>query len=70
MDAEYCHLQNKITELQNKLTLSDLYKNQLKSDIQDIVKPVDIELKNTKLIVMLNFISICVLIYLIYVFFK
>lgn len=56
LDAECGHFQNKIIELQNKLTLSDLYKDRLKCDIQDITKPADVELKNSKLIVMDYFI--------------
>jgi len=51
LDAECRHLQNKITELQNKLSLSDHYKNRLKSDIQDITTPAELNLKNSKLIV-------------------
>ncbi|KAL4107286.1 hypothetical protein QTP88_017654 [Uroleucon formosanum] len=54
LDAECSHLQNKITELQNKLTLSDHYKNRLKIDIQDITTPVDLELKHSKLILNLE----------------
>lgn len=51
LDSECSHLQNKITELQNKLMLSDHYKKRLKDDIQDIITPVDLEQKNLKLIV-------------------
>lgn len=51
-------MQNKITELQNKLTLSDHYKNRLKSDIQDITTPADLELKYSKLIVTIYFIHV------------
>lgn len=51
MDGECRHLQNKITELQNKLILSDHYKNRLKSDIQDITTPVNLEQRLSKLIV-------------------
>lgn len=58
LDAEYSHLQNKITELQNKLTLSDHYKNRLKCDIQDITKPNEVELINSKLIVIDYFINV------------
>ncbi|CAI6360394.1 unnamed protein product [Macrosiphum euphorbiae] len=54
LDAECSHLQNKITELQNKLTLSDHYKNRLKIDIQDITIPADLELKHSKLILNLE----------------
>ncbi|VVC38032.1 Hypothetical protein CINCED_3A004058 [Cinara cedri] len=54
LDAECCHLQNKITELQNKLTLSDHYKNRLKNDLQDIPITTDFELRNSKLIVNLE----------------
>ncbi|XP_022168561.1 golgin subfamily A member 4-like [Myzus persicae] len=54
LDAECRHLQNKITELQNKLTLSDHYKNRLKIDIQDITTPADLELKHSKLILNLE----------------
>lgn len=50
LDAECSHLRNKITELQNKLTLSDHYKNRLKIDIQDITTPADLELKYSKTI--------------------
>lgn len=38
-------------ELQNKLSLSDHYKNRLKSDIHNITMPENIELRNTKIIV-------------------
>lgn len=66
LDAEYSHLQNKITELQNKLTLSDHYKNRLKCDIQDITKPNEVELINSKLIVIDYFINVFFLSLLIY----
>lgn len=58
MNAEFCHLQNKLIELQNKLSLSDHYKNRLKSDIRSITLPENIELKNTKIIVIENFINL------------
>ncbi|KAL5235793.1 hypothetical protein ACI65C_003203 [Semiaphis heraclei] len=54
LDAECGHLQNKITELQHKLTLSDHYKNRLMIDIQDITTPADLELKHSKLILNLE----------------
>lgn len=66
LDAEYSHLQNKITELQNKLALSDHYKNRLKCDIQDITKPNEVELINSKLIVIDYFINVLFLNVLIY----
>lgn len=40
--------------MQNKLTLSDHYKNRLKSDIQDITAPAEINLRNSKIIVNLE----------------
>lgn len=51
-----------MTELQNKLLLSDHYKNRLKSDIHNITMPANVELRNTKMIVIDNCIYLtCIL---------
>lgn len=55
-------------ELQNKLSLSDHYKNRLKSDIHNITLPENMELRNTKLIVINHFINLFYLILLINLF--
>lgn len=55
MSAECSHLQNKMTELQYKLSLSNHYKNRLKSDIEGITAPAVIEQGYLKLIVREHF---------------
>lgn len=50
-------------ELQNKLSLSDHYKNRLKSDIHNITLPENLDFGNTKMIVINNFLHLIYITY-------